>query len=329
MTSTPTPSGLAPVPFSRATGVDLRSPAGLSVDKGGFWVADTFPGRVHHYAHDGRRLLVIGDGVLREPRDVAVAGDRVYVADSDRGSVEAFTTKGRAPRHHRPRRARAPARGGVDAAARILVSDVGHNRVRGFDATTTARSAEITDGIHIPHGMRGRRRAPCGWSPPAGSTTATAGSPATSPTSRPSRSARASTRSSACMSNPAHVAVDADGLVLVTVPDYGFVSALHAGRGVPRRVRGRGPWTAASAAGDRGHRRVTSTSPTPATAASSPSGAPDEPQQPPGPGPAPSRLPRRAGGGQRLGLPAVEPAAGDGRDPGRAARRARATSSTW
>lgn len=222
MTSTPTPSGLAPMPFSRATGVDLRSPAGLSLDKGGFWVADTFPGRVHHYAHDGTRRLVIGDGVLREPRDVAVTSDRVYVADSYRGSVEAFTTKGR----HLATIGRGPLghpRGVVvDAAGRILVSDVDHNRVATYDATTYEQTGEITDGIHIPHGMvvdgdalwvvssSRQYDGNCGVTRyVADQPTVTIGDGQHS--------------KFGFMSNPAHVAIDGDGLVLVTIPDYGFV----------------------------------------------------------------------------------------------------------
>ena len=238
-------SGLAPYSYAGELGERPRFPAGLALHDHDLWVADTFAGVVQHYVR-GRFVGSIGKGYLVEPRDVAVHAGRVYVVDSARGSVEVFAgarhvaSVGRGALDH-------PRGVAVDGKGRLLVSDVGHNRVAAYDTSSFEQTGEITDGVHIPHGMcvdgdalwvassSRQYDGDCGVTRYVDDkATVTLGD------------GQQSTFGS--MSNPAHVAVQ-DGRVLVTVPDFGLVQRFEAtgafvdefgveGRGLLRRPLG-------------------------------------------------------------------------------------------
>lgn len=218
------PADLVPVQYDGAFGHRLHFPAGLALDDAGrVWVADTFGGTVHRYAGSGRLLNQLGDGVLDEPRDVATSDDRVYVADSGRGSVEIFTDRGRHVGSvgrgvlDRPRGV------AVDAAGRLLVSDVGNNRIAVFDAGTHELVGAVTDGVHTPHGISAD--ADGYWVVSSSRQYDGDGGATRYVADRPTITLGEGQHTTfGALSNPAHVAVDSAGQVLVTVADLGFVS---------------------------------------------------------------------------------------------------------
>ena len=82
--------------FGRHGRIRLDSPVGMTLDeRGRFWVADTGSRDVRVFNRRGHGVGVIGQGVLREPEDVAVFGGRAFVADADRNTVTVFDQRGR------------------------------------------------------------------------------------------------------------------------------------------------------------------------------------------------------------------------------------------
>jgi hypothetical protein len=214
---------VAPPRYVGRFGDHLKGPAGIARDaKGRVWVADPPSRHVHLYDPKGRLVRVIGDRVLQDPQDVAFAGDTLYVVDAARQRVETFSPRGRhtgsigSGTLLRPR--------GIEVAGgRLLVSDVGNNRVARFDLSSGAPAGEITANVHIPHGIAANGTGVwvvsssrqfdgnCGVTSYTGDT--------------PGVTLGYGQHSTfGGLSNPAHVTVGRTGLVLVSVPDFGFVS---------------------------------------------------------------------------------------------------------
>lgn len=97
-----TPVDTGAVAFARTIGKTARAemyPSGLDVDDAGtVYLADTGNDQVAAYGPDGKMMWRTGSygrGVneLAEPRDVAVTGGRVYVADTGNGRIKVLDAK--------------------------------------------------------------------------------------------------------------------------------------------------------------------------------------------------------------------------------------------
>jgi sugar lactone lactonase YvrE len=69
-------------------------------EQGTVYVTDVLNGRVQAFSDSGRHLRTIGrygidPGQLHRPKGVAVAGERVWISDSDLGVVQVFSLEGR------------------------------------------------------------------------------------------------------------------------------------------------------------------------------------------------------------------------------------------
>ena len=206
-------------------GDHLRGPAGITRDhKDRLWVADPPSRLVHVYDAKGKLRRVVGHHVLEDPQDVAFARDTLYVVDAGRQRVETFTARGKhtgsigSGALLRPR--------GIEVAGdQLLVSDVGHNRVARFDLDTGAPAGEITANVHIPHGIAPTADRAGVWVVSSsrqydgnnGVTSYTGDAPGVT-------LGYGQHSTFGGLSNPAHVTVGRTGLVLVSVPDFGFVS---------------------------------------------------------------------------------------------------------
>jgi DNA-binding beta-propeller fold protein YncE len=210
--------------FGRNGRIRLDSPVGLTLDeRGRFWVADTGSRDVRVFNRRGHALGAIGGRILRAPEDVAVSGGRAYVADADRNTVTVFDGRGRHLGEIGQGAVEKPRGVTVDARGRLLVADVGNNRVAVFNPSSGALITSITDEIHIPFGfcVAGSRTwvvsssrqfdGDCG-------VTAYVDDLPTVTLGYGQHSVFGA------LSNPAHVAIDRAGLVLVSDPDFGFVS---------------------------------------------------------------------------------------------------------
>ena len=217
---------VAPPTYVGRLGDHLEAPAGITRDgQGRLWVADPPSRLVHVYNPKGKLLRVIGHKVLQDPQDVAVAGDTLYVVDAGRQRVERFTARGKHTGSIGTGTLLRP-RGIEVAGGELLVSDVGHNRVARFDLGTGAAAGEITQNIHIPHGIAtdgagvwvvsSSRQ----YDGNCGVTSYTSGVPGVT-------LGYGQHSTFGGLSNPAHVTVGHTGLVLVSVPDFGFVSVFR------------------------------------------------------------------------------------------------------
>lgn len=199
-------------------------PAGMTIDTAGrCWVADTGAGTVQRFDARGRLRGVLGARQLVEPRDVAVIGSRVYVADSGLDRVEVFTDRGRRLGDLAAGELDGPRGITADRHGRLLVSDTGHNRVVRIDPARDRIVGAITTGLHLPHGIHidGVRT----WV--VSSSRQYDGNPGITcyVDDAPTVTLGAGQHSRfGALSNPAHVTVDHRGHVLVSVPDFGYVS---------------------------------------------------------------------------------------------------------
>lgn len=210
--------------FGRTGRYLLDTPTGLCQDAdGGFWVADQGSRQVVSFSRTGGGRSAFGSSVLREPQDVAVSTTHVYVADQARDEVTVFTRGGRhvgAIGHGQLGRPRGVA---LDGRGDVLVADVGGNRVARFDSATGRLLGAITADVAIPHGIAvhgdeiwvvsssRQYDGNCGvtrYVDDAPTITLGYGQHSVF----------------GALSNPAHVAVDPAGLVVVSVPDFGLVS---------------------------------------------------------------------------------------------------------
>jgi hypothetical protein len=203
---------------------ELGNPAGMTVDaRGRFWVADPATRSVHTFSRRGRRLGAFGRDVLRDPQDVAVGAGRVFVADAARSTVEEFTGSGRHVRSLGAGELVRPRGIEIDQQQRLLVSDVGNNRVARFDVRSGRLVSAFSTGVHIPHGISvdGERT----WV--VSSSRQWDGNPGVTcfVDDQPTITLGYGQHSVfGGLSNPAHVAVDRQGHVLVSVPDFGWVA---------------------------------------------------------------------------------------------------------
>jgi sugar lactone lactonase YvrE len=235
--------------FGEAGPHPLETPAGMTVDRAGrFWVADPAARRVHVFSAGGRPVASFGEQVLRDPQDVAVGTDSVYVADRANNRVERFDLRGRHTGSLGDGDVDLPRGVAVGPRGRVLVADVGNNRVARYDPASGRLVGEISDGVHIPHGIlaQGDRV----WV--VSSSRQYDGNPGVTcyVGDQPTITLGYGQHSVfGALSNPAHVALDRSGLVLVSVPDFGFVSRFRqtgafvgefgtAGRGLLRFPQG-------------------------------------------------------------------------------------------
>ncbi|MEW6719745.1 MAG: 6-bladed beta-propeller [Thermodesulfobacteriota bacterium] len=152
--------------FTPAREASLRTPVNIAVDHDGTrYVADTGRGQVVIFAADDRYLGAIGEKVLRaakahskappqteaasvdavdemKPTDVAIAGDRLYVADMKNNRVRVYDKATRKllfsipadPAAADPQaKLYAPVNLAVDAQRRLYVTDIGAFRVQQYD----------------------------------------------------------------------------------------------------------------------------------------------------------------------------------------------------
>ncbi|GGF41344.1 hypothetical protein GCM10011519_13890 [Marmoricola endophyticus] len=213
--------------FAGQLGRTLTSPAGLALDPstGDLWVADTFAGVVHRYDRHRRLAAEVGRGRLAEPRDVSVAEGRAYVVDSALERVEVFdlagahvATLGRG-RLVRPRGVAVETASGV----RVLVSDVGGNRVARIDPDADEVVASLRDGVHTPHGLHVGADGSLLVVSSSRQYDGDGGVTRYVDDARVATYGEGQQSTFGAMSNPAHAVAEPDGSVWVSVPDYGFV----------------------------------------------------------------------------------------------------------
>jgi DNA-binding beta-propeller fold protein YncE len=122
----------------------LKVPLNLAIDPdGNFYVADSGRDQVLVYGPDYRYLAAIGRLGEMKPRDVAVDGQRIYIADVqnhkvhvlDRASKKLLFDIPRGPdTTNAPHRLYTPTNLALDSAGKIYVSDTGAFHVQVYDA---------------------------------------------------------------------------------------------------------------------------------------------------------------------------------------------------
>lgn len=219
-----TPYKIGPEPPYRGElgGRYLRDPGGIAADgRGRIWVADRGHGDLRVLDSRGRYVGSVGARALSAPQDVAVHDGSVYAVDSTKQTVEVFDLKGRHTASIGKGDLQLPRGVAVTPSGDVLVADVGGNRVVRY---TAGKLAGTIGPVHIPQGI-----AAVGddvWVVSSsrqydgnngvtlfrdGTATITLGYGQNSKFGG--------------LSNPAFVAVDAAGHVIVTVSDYGWAAA--------------------------------------------------------------------------------------------------------
>jgi len=118
----------------------LREPAQIAIGAGGdAYVADSGNHRIDVFAGDGSFLRSFGEGVLQEPRDVALAGGVAFVADVGDDRVDVFGDDGAHLFSFGAGELTDPSGVAVDGSA-VYVADSGNDRVAVFDAGTFSES---------------------------------------------------------------------------------------------------------------------------------------------------------------------------------------------
>lgn len=126
----------------------LQVPLNLTIDANGdFYVADSGRNQVVIFDREANYLAAIGKLGEIAPRDVAVSGDRIYVADLKGHNVRVYEKATRnllftIPRESEPRKTAAklymPTNLALDAKGRLYVSDTGGFEVQVYDAASGA-----------------------------------------------------------------------------------------------------------------------------------------------------------------------------------------------
>ncbi|AHH95672.1 NHL repeat-containing protein [Kutzneria albida] len=204
----------------------LARPEGLAVDRlGQLWVADTGNNRVQAFTANGLPVRLLS-GRLAEPQDVAVddAGT-VYVADTGNNRVAVFAWWGGYLREFGVGVLDKPRGIAVDKSGHVYVADTRNQRVARFDARSGQLLGSITAQMSSPQGVTVDAKGQL-WVVQNGK--------ADSGNDSVVRYAADGTVAAVFgygqhskyggLSNPAYVAVDGGGTVLVTVPDYDWVA---------------------------------------------------------------------------------------------------------
>jgi len=243
VTFTVTPAPVVPQPIYKRTlqslgSPELDSPSGIAVDAAGnAWVVDADKDQVVELSASGREITHFGtsgsgQGQLSGPEAIAVHGGDVYVADTGNSRVEEFTTAGKLVAT-----IGGPGTGNgqftqpegvvVDSAGTLYVSDTVGNRVQEFSSAGTFTKA-LTAGMSDPQGLAIDASGDL-WVAENGITDA--GGDAVheySPAGTQLTSLGLSASSvHAGMSNPSDVALDGQGNVYVTEPDYDLVQQFN------------------------------------------------------------------------------------------------------
>lgn len=229
VTFTVTPVQPVPPPvYSGQIRGGLLEPAGVAVDRRGIvWVADTGHGQVAVFTAGGSPVARFGQ--LAGPQSVAVSpAGRVFVADTGNNRVQEFSAYGRYIATYGAGQLDTPRAVAVSGTA-LYVSDTGHNRIAVYSTEDHTYQREITAKMSNPQGVAVAADGAL-WVAQNG--TAANGDDAVvgySPAGTVKTSLGAGQNSKyGGMSNPAAVAVDAKGRILVSQQDYGFVQIFRA-----------------------------------------------------------------------------------------------------
>jgi len=217
----------------------LDNPSGVAVDSAGnVWTVDAATSRVTEFGAGGQAIRTFGgegsgNGQLSQPQSIAVGGGDVFVADTGNNRVEEYTAGGKFVRTIGSAgtgngQFSGPEGVAVASDGDIYVSDTGNSRVEEFGGQGTF-SQSITAGMSNPQGLAVAADGDL-WVAQNGAYDTSDDSV----TEYNSSGAQLETvglgndSNYGGMSNPADVALDADGNVYVTEPDYDLVQEFNA-----------------------------------------------------------------------------------------------------
>ncbi|HUN36271.1 MAG TPA: 6-bladed beta-propeller [Trebonia sp.] len=243
VTFTVTPAPAVPQPVYKGTlesfgGTAVARPSGIATDPSGdVWAVDADQDQVVELAASGREIRHFGtsgsgSGQLSGPEAIAVNGSDVFVADTGNNRIEEFTTSGRfvatigGPGTGNGQFTQ-PEGVAVDASGTLYVSDTEGNRVEEFSASGAFQKA-VTAGMSNPQGLAVDSSGDL-WVAENGITDTSGDAvheynPAGTQVLSLGRSASSAY---AGMSNPSDVALDGQGNVYVTEPDYDLVQEFN------------------------------------------------------------------------------------------------------
>ena len=211
----------------------LGNPSGITVDGGGdVWVTDSTANRVIEYSASGRKLREFGRsgaaaGELSGPTAIALDGQGdVYVADTGNNRVEEFSGAGRFIRAYSTANNvafDAPQGLALDAKGDVFVSDTENNRIVEFSPAGVYVQS-VTAALSGPEGLSFDAAGDL-WAANAGQYDEGGEQVVEFSTSGNVLIKIGGDTSSNIggLSNPSDVALDADGHLFVTDPDYDTV----------------------------------------------------------------------------------------------------------
>jgi hypothetical protein len=127
----------------------LREPAQVAIaGNGDVYVADSGNHRISVFAGDGTFLRTLGEGVLQDPQDVALAGGVAFVADSGSERVDVFSEGGIHLFSYGAGELNEPTGLAVDGST-VFVADSGNSRIAVFEAGVLVEAIEA--GLVSPH----------------------------------------------------------------------------------------------------------------------------------------------------------------------------------
>jgi sugar lactone lactonase YvrE len=217
----------------------LDDPTGVAVDSDGdVWTVDAATDRVAEFSAGGQAIRTFGgagsgNGQLSQPQAIAVGGGDVFVADTGNNRVEEFTTSGAFVRTIGSAgtgngQFAGPEGVAVASDGDVYVSDTGNSRVEEFSAQGTY-TASITAGMSNPQGLAVAADGDL-WVAQNGAydTSDDSVTEYNSAGTQLQTVGLGNDSNYGGMSNPADVALDADGNVYVTEPDYDLVQEFNA-----------------------------------------------------------------------------------------------------
>ena len=243
VTFTVTAAPVVPQPVYQRTlesfgGSALARPSGIAVDPAGdIWAVDADKDQVVEFTASGREIRHFGTsgsghGQLSGPEAIAVHGGSIYVADTGNNRVEEFTGGGTfvasigGPGSGNGEFTQ-PEGVAVDSSGTLYVSDTEGNRVEEFSSGGTFQKA-ITAGMDNPQGLAVDSSGDL-WVAENGITdTSTDAVHEYNPAGTQVLSlGRSESSAYSGMSNPSDVALDGQGNVYVTEPDYDLVQGFN------------------------------------------------------------------------------------------------------